>query len=441
MKLVIPEPSIELYKDGFEGHDLLGRKETGKRLSELVEKIEDPLVVALDGPWGSGKSFFLKCWVGEHLKEEYDHVAQTVYFDAFQHDYMDDPLIALTGVISERFENDKTKNKIWEGARQAASKLWRPALRIGLALGTAGATEAANAVVDAGLKVGSKELETAAENFWKKEDGKRAAVEAFRKALVELTCPDENGKPTSKLAIVIDELDRCRPDYSLAVLEVTKHFFAVPGVHFILGVNLVELGQSVRARYGDRIDAPKYLQKFVNLNVRFPKTANEHETVNYLGAVSDSMGISASLLDDLQFLLSLETIAEKSTIRDVQRILTRCVLLPKNFDAYNWPFRLIVLVAILIDVLEPTESTAFKAGRADEKSTLAFFGLPQEEKTEDDRPKSPLETAIHVYLADNPEPELVEDIRKALRPIHGDIRRALSRAIRDCLDQLEVLDT
>ncbi|MDQ7071869.1 MAG: P-loop NTPase fold protein [Rhodobacterales bacterium] len=88
LKLIVPEVEIDLYKDGFDGKDLLGRAETGKRLSQLVEKIDDPMVVALDGAWGSGKSHFLKMWVGAHTKE-FEGTAKTVYFDAFKNDYLD----------------------------------------------------------------------------------------------------------------------------------------------------------------------------------------------------------------------------------------------------------------------------------------------------------------------------------------------------------------
>jgi hypothetical protein len=105
MKFVIPEPLFNLYNEGFTGKDILKRADTGKRLSSLVESIEDPLVIALDGEWGSGKSFFLKCWVGAH-KLENNGQATTIYFDAFAHDYLEDPLIALTGCISERLKAD-----------------------------------------------------------------------------------------------------------------------------------------------------------------------------------------------------------------------------------------------------------------------------------------------------------------------------------------------
>lgn len=60
-----PDKDVDLYNSGFDD-DLLGRVKLGENLSELLERIDDPLVVALDGRWGAGKSYFLKRWVGAH---------------------------------------------------------------------------------------------------------------------------------------------------------------------------------------------------------------------------------------------------------------------------------------------------------------------------------------------------------------------------------------
>lgn len=97
----------EIGKVGFDsGRDLLNRAETGKRLSELVERIEKPMVIALDGASGSGKSHFLRLWCGAHTLEN-DGTARVIYFDAFKHDYLDDPLVALTSAIIANLEGEK----------------------------------------------------------------------------------------------------------------------------------------------------------------------------------------------------------------------------------------------------------------------------------------------------------------------------------------------
>lgn len=105
--------------------------------------------------------------------------------------------------------------------------LWRPAARIGLAVASAGATEAAGAITDGAIAAAKDIANDRIEDFWKKEDGRKGAMLAFTKALEELTAPISDEEP-KKRVVVVDELDRCRPNYALSVLEVIKHFFAVP---------------------------------------------------------------------------------------------------------------------------------------------------------------------------------------------------------------------
>ena len=281
-RVIIPEPVIDLYKDGFEGHDQLSRKPTGDNLSELVERIEDPLVIALDGAWGSGKSLFLKCWVGEHLKRD-GNTTQTVYFDAFKHDYLDDPLVALTGAITDRFrrqedEQQEQDQKRTQKLKKTAWAVSKAAGRIGFSVATFGATEILSDLGDEIAKAAGQEARNflskeqgndEAKQFWNAHHAKIAAMDAFRIALEDLTKPND-GEPI-KLVIVVDELDRCRPDYAISLLKIIKHFFNVECVHFVLGVNLSELQNSVRVRYGSEVDAATYLQKFYSVILRLPQ--------------------------------------------------------------------------------------------------------------------------------------------------------------------------
>ena len=62
-----PQSEIRVYETGFNEIDLLDRSDIGRQLSCLVDYFEEPIVLALDGRWGDGKSFFLKCWTGSCL--------------------------------------------------------------------------------------------------------------------------------------------------------------------------------------------------------------------------------------------------------------------------------------------------------------------------------------------------------------------------------------
>jgi hypothetical protein len=271
LRLTPPEPDFTPGEKGFDDkdatglpYDLLGRKGVGKRLSDLIERIDEPLVIALDGGWGTGKSHFLRLWTGAHTKENRGS-AKNIYFDAFEHDYLDDPLVGLVGAILQETRASSWSDRAVDRVKVAASKLLRPVARIGLAVATAGATEIAIATLDPVVKAVGEEAERGINALWEKEASRRQAMLDFRIALAE-PAKDAGGKP-QKLVFIVDELDRCRPDYALSLLEVIKHFFSVPNVHFVLGVNLSALENSVRARYGAGIDAAQYLQKFVHLNM------------------------------------------------------------------------------------------------------------------------------------------------------------------------------
>ncbi len=372
MRLTIPEPKIKLYKDGFDEHDKLSRKPTGDKLSELVERIDDPLVVALDGAWGSGKSFFLKCWVGEHLKRE-RNTTQTVYFDAFKHDFLDDPLIALTGAIAERFEDadDKAAQKAWAKAKRVAPALGRAIVRAGVSVATAGLVNKADELADAAIETASRELDGVVADFWKRESGKRAAMEGFRQALVELTEPDEQGVPSRKLLVVIDELDRCRPDFALSALETIKHFFDVAGIHFVLGVNLKELENSVRARYGHGIDAPLYLQKFVPISFRLQnQIINRNKRSSYLNfyeELGNQMQIDGEYYFDIgRTYLEHLADSEQLSLRGIQQFARFIATTPYASTPNFREYRHFLLVGILY--LKAFAPNAINALRTDQFS-------------------------------------------------------------------------
>ena len=73
------------------------------------------------------------------------------------------------------------------------------------------------------------------------------------------------------LTIIVDELDRCRPDYALNLLERIKHLFDVKDVAFVLLVNQEQIEGYVRTVYGERVDARSYLLKFAHVFVDLPR--------------------------------------------------------------------------------------------------------------------------------------------------------------------------
>jgi hypothetical protein len=329
MKLSIPEENIKLYETGFDETDFLDRKPFADKLSELIDKFETPFVVALDGPWGSGKSFFLKRWVGHHQVKAQDTVV--VYLDAFALDYLDEPLVALVSEISARFEKQLPKSaKIWQSGKKIAAKLLPSVIRVAAAVATSGASELMARPFQVAVEKAAKEIDSA--KLWEREHSRREAVTDFREFLESLT-KGVDDLPAKKIVVVIDELDRCRPDYALSMLEIIKHFFDVSNVHFILGVNLAELENMARARYGEKLDARNYIGKFVKVNIRLPEFSQNTNVIAwepFFDETAQAMGLKGAVLAEIKFQLKMLR-SEIVTLRTIQRLLTSAALLP-NFN-------------------------------------------------------------------------------------------------------------
>ncbi|PND22840.1 hypothetical protein CN934_03270 [Ensifer sp. MMN_5] len=381
MRFLPPDDDVVLYEQGFEA-DLLGRERVGKTLSALLERIDDPLVVALDGRWGTGKTYFLKRWVGAHQSQN-GGAATTVYFDAFAHDYLSDPLVALVGALGDRVPASK-QSKL-KRVQKAAIKFMKPLARMGLAAASFGATEALNDLGDVVAEVVKDEASAALDVFWEREAGRRAAMEEFRAAITSLIVTKDGA--VSPLIIVIDELDRCRPDYALEVLEVIKHFFSVRHVHFILGVNLSALENSVKVRYGDGIDAGAYLKKFISLSLNLPDTVGNRDgtkaIITYAQYLAETMEIPEPVTTALIEHLAIISKVNSVSIRDVGKIMSVLALLPEEAAKPNvfFGWREVMLTLVVTRVIRPQFYGKFLRCEISADEIAEYFGTTESSRT------------------------------------------------------------
>lgn len=219
-------------------------------------------VLNLNAEWGAGKTWFIKRWYME-LKAHYP----TVYIDAWQQDFSDDPLLTVISSIIEQLR-DATGNKLAvpDGIK---SKL------LGL-LKVGGKLVLKSAIKKAGLEDGDfsvegedadKLVDTLCSNHKERYESIqylkqeiRQWVEAAVSANLEQL--DGQGRLDYPAFILIDELDRCRPSYAVEMLETIKHIFDIPGVVFVLATDTEQLQHAIKVIYGDGFDAQTYLGRF-----------------------------------------------------------------------------------------------------------------------------------------------------------------------------------
>ncbi len=279
-------PQIEIGdEEGFtEEKDIFKLKEFGEALTSVVEKVEDPMVIVLDGPWGDGKTTFAKMWLGELRKKKFpEKKFPVIYFDAFANDFMDDAFVAIAGEVISLLPQEKLGDK----GDNAYKTFLDKAVKVGKIVARSSKVGALSLdVIDAVKSESSSEkksewMDTHLKTLLQSHKEERSAIKEFKKALSEIAsklvssdsddlAKEEKRANCRPLVFVIDELDRCKPSFALAVLERIKHFFSVEGIHFVLVTNLKQLEKSVESSYG-KIDAQIYLQKFYNLVFSLPE--------------------------------------------------------------------------------------------------------------------------------------------------------------------------
>jgi hypothetical protein len=143
---------------------------------------------------------------------------------------------------------------------------------------------------------------------------KKKGITEFRISLSKFIADTNEGKP---LIFIVDELDRCRPDYAVAILEQIKHFFSVPNIVFVLSIDKEQLGNAVRGVYGsEQIDADEYLRRFIDIEYSIP----EPDSGKYCDYLYNYFGLNEFFNSDLRSRIS-ELSYDGTTFLKIARIL------------------------------------------------------------------------------------------------------------------------
>ena len=155
-------------------NDPLARRREGKILAGLISGLGDSsFVISLKGGWGTGKSVFLKR-LARHLESA--HRIPVVHVDAWQTDYLDDPLLAMTSALNERLSvaqgrSKASASKIITGLAGAAGKITLPVLSVLAGVAVPGGSKAVEILA---------EMPQLAENFLEWDRSRKSAEEDFR---------------------------------------------------------------------------------------------------------------------------------------------------------------------------------------------------------------------------------------------------------------------
>jgi len=348
-----------------------GDKELALNLTHLLRNLEHGSVAIFDGRWGVGKTTFVRRWLA-HLESE---SVPTIYLDAFSVDYLESPFVALAGAfaaaaVEAKKENKATYREFVEAASKVGKAVGGTAAKIGvkaLTLGLIGATEVKQleelqeTIADALADQAEASVKGLIEEHSRK-DGEIAALKAKLGEFSALLSGASASEPTPPLVVVIDELDRCRPDFALGMLEAIKHFFGAPNIHFILVTNREHLMLSVIHKYGAFPTADEYLRKFYDFQIFFDQDYNPNSAVNIRNRIDT---LAATLLGQIPERQQIEgfvkaaALAHRLTLRDLEGAFLNLALAYAAIRTNQFrPAVLITFLALLKTIAPGTYSKA-----------------------------------------------------------------------------------
>ncbi|HGM5882263.1 MAG: hypothetical protein KH046_01595 [Stenotrophomonas maltophilia] len=309
--------------------DLFERETEGQVLANLIaSSAESPLVISLQSPWGSGKTVFLQR-LALHMAGTMR--IPTVTIDAWKTDDCADPLVAIVAQLTRQLEAFRVQEpKLSRVVDRCISGLASHGSRIILP----GSSILADLTVP-----GSGSVLRAAGQFAEKlldaQKHRADAEKSFRKTLLDvrdlLTGRDPGRRPRPIL-IIIDELDRCRPDHAIRTLERIKHYFDAPGISFLIATDRGNLPAAVQSVYGAHVDGELYLRKFFDyefhLRAPQPKVFAKNLVQNYL-----LPEVEPILMQELRPTRSAEMDSMLGLIRDPAK--TRPLLKGEYLDAFQ----------------------------------------------------------------------------------------------------------
>jgi hypothetical protein len=356
---------VKIERDNFENDftawegDLWERQRLGTQLTSYVDRLQCGALLALDARWGEGKTWFVRHWKRHLETTEIAH--NVIYLDAFANDYLDDPFLTIAAEISNVFKKadgiDDTQVEDFNAKTASvlislAAILPIVATKVGLNLIGVGALgEVAKEIYTEGKDVYDSASEEIAnkvkEHIEKKIENhhiEKQTIQDFKKELTELAA-----KLDKPLVFIIDELDRCRPDFAIRLIERIKHFFDIPKIVFVLVMNKPQLLQSVKSYYGyDSELNGDYFEKFIDFTVHLSSEKCENNYENIIKEQLFRIGELANKgeVNEFYFWVLALQLEKKLNPRELVKKLNQYALLRTNETNKN-----LILISLMMTPL------------------------------------------------------------------------------------------
>ena len=390
----------------FVTQDEFNRKPIAENIIRLLTSTIDLSPMVIDGGWGTGKTEFCQKLI--RLMQEQHRDYQPVYIDAFRSDHSGEPLLALLAEIIKACTPEDTGDQPSEQRKNITRKVAKAAGFVMKTVAKAAvghvlkqntddlaeefqqimndgqdADSLAETVTDAAATIASHTIDATVEALLKEQIEAEKNLETLKACLKELAAD----KP---IILFIDELDRCRPDYAVDMLEVIKHVFDVENVKVVLVTNTKQLRAAINHRYGAEVDAQKYLDKFLKYSFALPDKVVariEEEralvSIEYFKQLIQNSRIADELkgLTEQQIILNfISDMIERNglSLRETERLVRFLEIYHSLSGGLNnaiWQYFLLRITGVFIFCFYPSLMDDINKNRTDSKDFARLFNI------------------------------------------------------------------
>ena len=202
------------------------------------------LTILINGKYGSGKTTTLG-----FIKENNANIDNfsVIEYNAWENNLFENPLIPILNEINQLNSN---KNKLKATALELVKKL--PKVFFSTLANAHG--------------VDLTPL-TDNENVFKEFNEYKKLLSDYRNILAEYC-------KTKKVLFLVDELDRCLPEYQIKVLETVYHLLNIPNLIVVIALDREQLECAIKNYFGEGKNTFGYLSKFIDYQIDLPDDDN-----------------------------------------------------------------------------------------------------------------------------------------------------------------------
>ncbi|WP_428026211.1 KAP family P-loop NTPase fold protein [Arcobacter sp.] len=379
-------------------NDKLNRKSESEYLIKYLTNVykankDSSFVLNINSEWGFGKTYFLKNLKLE-LENEYHKV---MYFDAWQNDYTKEPLLSFIAEINDSFKSFFTVKE--RESKKFLKDLFKSSLPILVAVLSKKLTGYSLEDLKEQLELEENEdSECSTNEINDDNDSIKTSVSALMSKATEIALEEHMTAKKSILEfkenmrklisyietlknielpiyILIDELDRCRPNYAIELLENIKHLFDIKGLIFIIATDSKQLSYSINAVYGSKFKSEQYLKRFFDREY----TLDEPNVYDYVLFLLEKYNI----LEHDKFYVALDNYTYKDTNKNAKiielyakffklslRDIEQCIVV-LNAITFTWDIehKIHLGYMIFLIMLKQKSSTIFESYIIFDKST------------------------------------------------------------------------